>query len=140
MEIIAVPCLRDNYAYIVKAGAQVAVVDPSEAEPVQQALQAQGLTPTMIWNTHHHWDHVGGNETLLQQYPELQVFGHASDRERVPGLNRPLDHESRFLLGQGDQALEVRVLHNPGHTHHLCGGGPRLYRRHPVWRWLWSRL
>jgi hydroxyacylglutathione hydrolase len=117
MEIIAVPCLRDNYAYIVRAAGQVAVVDPSEAAPVLQALQAQGLKPDMIWNTHHHWDHVGGNEALVKHYPELQVFGHGSDQGRLPELNHPVAHEDRFFLGTGPEALEVRVLHNPGHTH-----------------------
>lgn len=117
MEIIAVPCLRDNYAYIVKAAGQVAVVDPSEAAPVLEALQNQGLHPDMIWNTHHHWDHVGGNETLLQHYPDLQVFGHASDQGRVPGLNHPLNHDDQVQLGTGPEAVTVSVLHNPGHTH-----------------------
>lgn len=117
MEIIAVPCLRDNYAYLIRVANQVAVVDPSEAAPVLQALQAQGLKPDMIWNTHHHWDHVGGNESLLQHYPALQVFGHASDAARIPGLSHPLHHEDHFLLGEGSAAVMVRVLHNPGHTH-----------------------
>lgn len=117
MEIITVPCLKDNYAYILKAGGQVAVVDPSEAEPVLQILQAQGLRPEMIWNTHHHWDHVGGNNALLQHYPELKVMGHGSDQGRLPGLNTPLAHHSHFLLGTGPEAVEVRVIHNPGHTH-----------------------
>lgn len=117
MEIIAIPCLQDNYAYIVKAAGQVAVVDPSEADPVLKVLKNMGLSPDMIWNTHHHWDHVGGNETLLQHYPKLKVCGHASDQGRLPSLNTPLEHNSLIHFGTGPEAVEVKVLHNPGHTH-----------------------
>jgi len=66
IEIEVVPCLKDNYAYLVKSGRQCAVVDPSEAEPVQQTLAQKGWKLTHILNTHHHLDHCGGNLDLKQ--------------------------------------------------------------------------
>lgn len=116
LEIVPVPCLRDNYAYLVRAGGQVAVVDPSESAPVLQALADRQWEPDMIWTTHHHWDHVGGNVDLKARFPRLQIMGYAGDAERIPALTHPLSADARFLLGQGDEALEVTILFHPGHT------------------------
>ena len=82
--VIAVPCLRDNYAYVVHApdSKEAIVIDPSEAAPVAAALSQHGLQLAAILNTHHHWDHVGGNETLCQ-HADLPVFAHRSDAERA---------------------------------------------------------
>src|ERR1700759_4539810 len=63
-EIEIIPCLSDNYAYLVKSGTACAVVDPSEAAPVQAALARTGWKLTHILNTHHHLDHCGGNLDL----------------------------------------------------------------------------
>jgi len=114
MEIVTIPCLEDNFAYLLicPETQQAAVVDPSEAAPVQKAIEQQGVELTTILNTHHHWDHVGGNKELKVKYPELIIYGHESDRGRIP--------EQTVFLKSGD---EVRFgeqtgtfLHNPGHT------------------------
>ena len=93
MDVFPLPCLHDNYAYLlVCPQTQVtAVVDPSAAEPVQVELQRRGLSLTAILNTHHHWDHVGGNEALLAKSPGIRIFGHASDRGRIPGQTEFLE-------------------------------------------------
>ena len=114
-QVVAVPCLRDNYAYIVHRSdsRQAVVIDPSEAAPVRQQLQQRGLELVAILNTHHHWDHVGGNEELRQ--PEgLPVYAHQSDmdEQRVPGQTHALTHEQRFEVA----GLSFGVLHVPGHT------------------------
>jgi len=67
VEIEIVPCLSDNYAYLVKSGTQCAVVDPSEPGPVRAALAKKGWTLTHILNTHHHLDHCGGNLALREE-------------------------------------------------------------------------
>ena len=114
MQVIPVPCLKDNYAYLVidDATQQAAVVDPSEAAPVLEAVQRAGVPLIHIWNTHHHWDHTGGNKGLLQALPKLTVVGHASDKGRVDGQTVFLNHGETFGFGK----LIVRGLHNPGHT------------------------
>ena len=66
-EIEVVPCLSDNYAYLVKSGDHCAVVDPSEAAPVRAALARKGWKLTHILNTHHHLDHCGGNLDLKRE-------------------------------------------------------------------------
>ena len=114
MRIEIVPCLRDNYAYLVTADESAAcvVVDPSEAGPVLRAVAKHGLRLVAILNTHHHHDHVGGNRALKAREPGLEVFGHASDRGRIPEQTRFLEHGDQFQLA----GMSFRVMHIPGHT------------------------
>lgn len=114
LDVTLVPCLSDNYAYLLRdtATGECAVVDPSEAEPVLAALAAMKLRPTMVLNTHHHHDHVGGNEALAAAFPGLRVVAHASDQGRVPAQTEAVADGDRVALG----ATSLRVLHVPGHT------------------------
>ncbi len=110
--VITVPCLKDNYAYLVEDGqGGAAVVDPSEAGPVQRALAFRGVTLRAIWNTHHHWDHVGGNDELAV-HEEIQVYAGRHDQARVPRVSKLLDDGDSFAFGP----YTVRVLAVPGHT------------------------
>ena len=106
-----VPCLRDNYAYIVSdAGQGVwAVVDPSEPDPVIRALGERKLTH--ILNTHHHPDHTGGNLALKARYG-APVVGPAKDAERIPGIDVGVSEDKPWMLG----GHEARILEIPAHT------------------------
>lgn len=114
MRIVSVPCLSDNFAYLVTCpttGA-TAVVDPGEPGPIETALAAAGLTPSAIWCTHHHPDHVGGVAALAARFPGVAVIGHASDAPRIAGLTRGVVAGDRVALG----ALTATIIENPGHT------------------------
>jgi len=111
VEIEVVPCLKDNYAYLVKSGSQCAVVDPSEAAPVQQALAKKGWKLTHILNTHHHLDHCGGNLDLKRETGAV-VVGPGKDAARIPGLDVGVDEVS----GWDFDGRKVRVLEVPAHT------------------------
>ncbi len=112
--IHAIPCLRDNYAYLVVCDKTMrcAIVDPSEVEPVLAAVKSAGLEPEAIWNTHHHPDHTGGNIGLCDALGIKDVVGHASDRGRIPRQSRFVEENDSFELGK----VEVSILHIPGHT------------------------
>ena len=114
LDVTLVPCLSDNYAYVLRdpATGECAVVDPSEPEPVLAALAALGARPTTVLNTHHHLDHVGGNEALAAAFPGLRVVAHASDQGRVPAQTVAVSDGDRVMLGR----TALRVLHVPGHT------------------------
>jgi hydroxyacylglutathione hydrolase len=115
MQIVSIPCLQDNYAYLLicsETGA-AAIIDPSIPEPVLTALESLNVEPVAILNTHHHWDHTGGNQALLQVWPELAVIGHHSDRGRIHGQNGFVEAGDQIRVG----LLSVSILHNPGHTH-----------------------
>src|SRR4051812_22060306 len=100
MRVIPVPCLSDNYAYLVaRDGADEAfVIDPSESEPVIAALEREGLRLVAIVNTHHHHDHVGGNEGLRARFGPLPVYAHTSDEGRVPAQSVRVSEGERFTV------------------------------------------
>ena len=126
MRVIPVPCLKDNYAYLlVGAGSDCVVVDASEAAPVRGALEREGLHAKAIWSTHHHWDHVGGNEELGKELG-IEVVGHKSDKGRLPGLSHEVDTGDTVKAA----GLSARCIHIPGHTlgavaYFLDDGGQR---------------
>ena len=109
-----VPCLSDNYAYLVVCPDTgcAAVVDPSEAVPVIAAIEAEGVSPTLVLATHHHYDHTGGIEGLCARWPSLEVVGHASDRGRIPRQSRFVAEGETVEVGR----LRAAVRHIPGHT------------------------
>jgi hydroxyacylglutathione hydrolase len=112
MRIVPVPCLTDNYAYLVIAsGGEAAVVDASEAEPVRAALRREGARLSAIWSTHHHLDHVGGNAELARE-AKIDVVAHVSDQGRVPAQTRGVDTGDTVRVGD----VEARCIHIPGHT------------------------
>jgi hydroxyacylglutathione hydrolase len=125
MRVIPVPCLSDNYAYLVTADGsdEALVIDPSEAEPVIAALEREGLRLVAIVNTHHHHDHVGGNEGLRARFGPLPVYAHASDEGRVPAQTDHVEEGRRLRIA----GLDLDPLHVPGHTtgavaYHVDGG------------------
>src|SRR4051794_23090504 len=111
VEIEIVPCLKDNYAYLVKSGSQCAVVDPSEAAPVREALAKKGWKLTHILNTHHHLDHCGGNLDLKQDTGAV-IVGPGKDAARIPGLDVGVDEASGWEF----DGRKVQVLEVPAHT------------------------
>jgi hydroxyacylglutathione hydrolase len=114
MRIIPVPCLKDNYAYLVvcEQTRLAAVVDPSEAAPVLAAAEREKVTLEAIWNTHHHHDHVGGNQEVCAVRAGIEVVAHSSDRGRVPAQTRFVEEGDEVTLG----SLVATIIHNPGHT------------------------
>lgn len=115
MRITPIPCLRDNYAYLLSfpGRPEVAVVDASEAVPVVAALDGRPLAAVLC--THHHADHVGGNLELAERFPGVSIYGYAGElggEKRVPGQTHGIaDGEWFELFGQ-----RVQVMFIPGHT------------------------
>lgn len=112
MRVVAVPCLKDNFAYLVIDGQQAAVVDPGEAAPIEAAIAKEGVQLAAIWATHHHHDHVGGVEELLAKHPGIPVYAGAVDAEKIKSPTQRLNDGDEFTFG----SLRVKVIHNPGHT------------------------
>ena len=66
MEVKIIPCLNDNYSYLIldKNKKNACVIDPSESMPIVEIIEKNKLNLKYILNTHHHYDHVGGNKEL----------------------------------------------------------------------------
>ena len=88
MQVTPISCLTDNYAYIINDvnSKIVGVIDPSEASPVIAFLKKQNLKLNYILNTHHHYDHVGGNKDLKKKY-NAKVIGFEGDKDRIPEID-----------------------------------------------------
>lgn len=114
MSVLPIPCLSDNYAYLLVCPEtkETAIIDPSEATPVLEALSRVGTRAVAILDTHHHPDHTGGNVEVAKRLNLERIYGHASDKGRIPGQTQFVEEGATFRVG----ALEVRVLHIPGHT------------------------
>jgi len=118
MHVNLIPCLTDNYAYIINDNVSktVGVVDPSEALPVIAFLKKQNLKLNYILNTHHHYDHIGGNTELKKLY-NAKVVGFVGDKHRIPGIDIMLEDNAKWTFGESS----VKILHIPGHTlGHIC--------------------
>lgn len=113
LEIYQFPCLQDNYGFLLHdpdTGA-TAAIDTPEVALINQALAAKGWQLTHILNTHHHFDHAGGNEELKAQWG-CQVVGAAIDAERIPGIDMALADGDTLTLG----SAQARIIEVPGHT------------------------
>jgi hydroxyacylglutathione hydrolase len=114
MQVIRLEALSDNYIFLLHDAKQniAAVVDPAEAQPVLKKLKELKAELVAIFNTHHHHDHVGGNKQLIEQFPQVIVYGGSEDRGRIPG--------QQVFLQQGDRVHFAdrigEVFFIPGHT------------------------
>lgn len=114
MQITIIPCLSDNYAYLIEAKGAVAVVDPSEEAPVATALETKGLRLTHILNTHHHFDHTGGNVALKARYG-ARIIGPEADRHRIPGIDQGVSEGEMLMIGEEKAAIISIPAHTSGH-------------------------
>jgi hydroxyacylglutathione hydrolase len=108
MKLIALPAFTDNYIWMLHDGRQALVVDPGDAAPVKEALQALQLDLTAILVTHHHPDHTGG----LTAWQDCGIPIHGPADDRIRGITHPTS-EGDVLHWNG---LGFQVLDTPGHT------------------------
>jgi hydroxyacylglutathione hydrolase len=113
LTIIQIPVLTDNYIYLIHdpVSGETAVVDPAIAQPVLDVLDKKGWRLTYILNTHHHWDHVGGNLELKQK-TGCKIIASQSDQHRIPGIDMGVSEDEVISLGKH----MARVISTPGHT------------------------
>ena len=107
------PCLNDNYGFLVhdtESGA-TATIDTPDAEAINAALATQGWSLTHILNTHHHFDHAGGNQALKERWG-CTVIGAAADATRIPGIDHEVVENDDVAIG----SLHAQVFDVPGHT------------------------
>ena len=113
MNIEIIPCLNDNYSYLIydNQSNTVAIIDPSEFAPCDKIISKKYKKLDYILNTHHHYDHVGGNKELKKKYSS-KILGFKSDEERIPNIDKLLEDNEEFNIGR----IKFTTLFIPGHT------------------------
>ena len=113
MRIEIIKCLQDNYSYLIidKNNLKACVVDPSEASPIINFVEKKKLKLVYILNTHHHYDHVGGNLELKRKY-NSKVIGFKEDKKRIPGIDILVEDNQIW----NEDNFEAKIYHVPGHT------------------------
>ncbi len=113
MRVEIIPCLQDNYSYLIidESNKTASVVDPSEAKPIINFIEKENINLKYILNTHHHYDHIGGNKDLKKKYNSI-VIGYKDDASRIPGIDILLNNNQ---IWKADN-FEAKIMHIPGHT------------------------
>lgn len=113
LEIRQIPCLADNYGYLIRDAATgaVAAIDTPDVTAINDVLMNEGWRLTHILNTHHHWDHAGGNLALKEKW-QCEIIGPRAEADRIPGLDRAVGDGDVVAFGQST----ATVFDTPGHT------------------------
>ena len=113
IKIEIIPCLQDNYSYLIidETNNNACVIDPSEANPIINFLKKKKINLKYILNTHHHFDHVGGNVDLKKKY-DSTVIGYKHDADRIPEIDVLIDDNQVWKADN----FEAKIMHIPGHT------------------------
>ena len=118
MKVEIIKCLKDNYSYVIidEKYNHACVVDPSEAEPIINFVESKNIRLKFVLNTHHHYDHVGGNNDLKKKY-KVKIIGFKNDKERIPNIDILLENNEIWK----SENFEAKIIHIPGHTSgHIC--------------------
>jgi len=113
MRIEIIRCLQDNYSYLVidDSNKIACVIDPSEANPIINCIEKNEVELKYILNTHHHYDHVGGNEELKKKY-NSKIIGFKEDKNRIPQIDTFVEDNQVWK----EESFEAKIYHVPGHT------------------------
>ena len=118
MRIEIIPCLQNNYSYLIidESNNSACVIDPSEAHPIMSFVKNNNIKLKYILNTHHHYDHVGGNKELKKKFGST-VLGFKGDSHRIPEIDILLEDNQIWQA----QNFVSKIIHIPGHTSgHIC--------------------
>jgi hydroxyacylglutathione hydrolase len=124
LTVTPIPAFNDNYIWALHNALDAVLIDPGDAAPGIEFLEARGLKLAAILVTHHHGDHVGGNRELALRY-HPRIYGPA--RESIPCMTDPVSGGDSISIPE--LGLQFGVIDTPGHTlgHVAYYGGGRLF-------------
>ena len=117
LQVHQFPCLEDNYGYLLHdpVSGYTASIDTPEVEAIERALSDTGWKLSHILNTHHHFDHAGGNLELKEKTGAV-IVGPREEVKRIPGMDAQLGNNDMYRFGKH----EMIVMATPGHTSGHC--------------------
>ncbi|XP_060757605.1 hydroxyacylglutathione hydrolase-like protein isoform X2 [Neoarius graeffei] len=116
MKVKVISILEDNYMYLIidEQSTEAIAVDPAVPHRLLEIVKREGVRLIAVLTTHHHWDHARGNEALLKDLPDLQVYG---GDDRIMGLTHKVTNGQELKFN----TINVRCLFTPCHTSgHMC--------------------
>ena len=118
MKVEIIKCLQDNYSYLLinEQNQNACIIDPSEAKPIINFVEKKNINLKFILNTHHHYDHIGGNNELKKRY-SAKIVGFKNDKNRIPNIDILVTNNQIW----SNENFEAKIIHIPGHTSgHIC--------------------
>ena len=117
MLVETIRCLEDNFSYIlIDQNKNACVIDPSESEPIINFVEKNNIKIKYILNTHHHFDHIGGNKEIKKKY-NAKIVAYKNDLDRIPDVDISLKNNQIWTA----ENFKSKIIHIPGHTNgHIC--------------------
>ena len=117
MLVETIRCLEDNFSYIlIDQNKNACVIDPSESEPIINFVEKNNIKIKYILNTHHHFDHIGGNKEIKKKY-NAKIVAYKNDLHRIPDVDISLKNNQIWTA----ENFKSKIIHIPGHTNgHIC--------------------
>ena len=118
IKVEIIKCLKDNYSYLLinEKNHNACVIDPGESQPIIDFIEKNNIKLKFILNTHHHFDHVGGNSELKKKY-EAKIVGFINDKHRIPEIDIFVENKQTWK----NKDFQFKIFHIPGHTSgHIC--------------------
>ena len=112
-EVVRVPILQDNYAWLLydPETQEAACVDPGEAAPVLAAARDRGWTIGQVWLTHWHPDHSGGVKDM--KAAGATIIAPKAEVGKIDGpVDTPIEEGDVIRLA----SHTAQVWRVPGHT------------------------
>ena len=108
-----------NYNYLIACAetGEALAIDPVDHEKCLAKAKDRGWEITRILNTHHHGDHIAGNEAVIAA-TGAKVLAHENAGDQIPGMDEGLAAGDVVRVGR---TAELECLDTPGHTlTHIC--------------------
>ncbi len=112
---------------LLRSGGETIVVDPGEVtQELRDAIAGERVT--MVFNTHCHLDHAGGNAEMVEltgaplvcHRDELPLLQNIQQQGRMFGVSCPASPEPDRFINDGDTITvgeeSLKVLLTPGHS------------------------
>ena len=117
MLVETIRCLEDNFSYIlIDQNKNACVIDPSESVPIINFVEKNNIKIKYILNTHHHFDHIGGNKEIKKKY-NAKIVAYKNDLHRIPDVDISLKNNQIWTA----ENFKSKIIHIPGHTNgHIC--------------------
>tara|TARA_A100000164_G_scaffold69143_1_gene57678 strand:+ start:127 stop:843 length:717 start_codon:yes stop_codon:yes gene_type:complete len=117
MLVETIRCLEDNFSYIlIDQNKNACVIDPSESVPIINFVEKNNIKIKYILNTHHHYDHIGGNTEIKKKY-NAKIVAYKNDLHRIPDVDISLKNNQIWTA----ENFKSKIIHIPGHTTgHIC--------------------